>query len=312
MKKIPVIFDCDPGVDDAFAMALLKSYTQFDIKGITAVYGNMALSKTSYNALALANVLNIDCPVCKGADKPIYKRYDRSDSYESPVHGKTGTGDIVFPLGDKKFSDIEACDFIYETAKACDGALILFAIGPLTNVAKALMRYPDLPKYIRAFYIMGGGIHMGNQTPFAEANICKDPMAARICFENLTTYMVGLNATHAAALKKQDFEEMRDNCPDNPAGNMIRAMINFSAMNAFEQGSDSNVIHDALTIALAADASVCTLEHHYVYTQDDPYAENDGETVIDDARGAPNTFVALDTDNRKFKDIMVNMCKFYK
>lgn len=311
MKKIPVIFDCDPGIDDAFAMALLNAMEIFEIKGITAVYGNMPLIKTSYNALSLANTLEIMCPVCIGEKNPIYKKYDRFDDYVSPEHGTTGMGDMTFPIGDREFDSRQACDFIYETAKAC-GNLVIMAVGPLTNIAVALMRYPDLPKYIGGFYIMGGGINMGNQSAYAEANIFKDPTAAKICFEKLETHMVGLNATRAAALTKDDFDEMISVCSENAKSDFVKKILGYSSTNAFEKGRDSNVIHDALTVALAYDSSVCTLEKHHVYVEDYPYAQNDGETVIDDSIGEANTFVAVDTDNRKFKKLMLNMCEHYK
>ncbi|SCJ89567.1 Pyrimidine-specific ribonucleoside hydrolase rihA [Anaerotruncus sp. 2789STDY5834896] len=314
MEKTPVLFDCDPGVDDAFALSLLGSCPQFDLRAITAVFGNMPLAKTAVNALGLARALDLSCPVAKGADRPLFKAYDRGDDYVSPVHGSTGIGDIVLPTGGRAFDEREACDVIYDEAVKAGGKLVVFAIGPLTNIARAVMRYPDLPQLIAGFYIMGGGIGMGNQSKYAEANIFKDPTAARICFEKLHTYMVGLNATHAAALTAEDFDEMLAICGDRPRAQLLRQLLLFSRHNAFDCGSDSNIIHDALTIAWAIDPAVCQGHEWYVYTEDGAYSENDGETVADPEGKlgrAPNTTVAMDTDNRRFKDMMVQMCRYY-
>ena len=312
MNKIPVIFDCDPGVDDTFALGLLASCDLFDIRGITAVFGNMALSKTAYNAKALAFAFGLTCPVCVGAAKPICKAYNRGDEFVSPVHGSTGIGDLLLDCPKDAFNPVEACEFIYSEAVKAQGKLVLIAVGPLTNVALAIKRHPDLPKLIDKFYIMGGGIHMGNQTPFAEANICKDPTAAKICFEELETYMVGLNATHAAELTMADFDEMRQACGDGKGGSVIKSVIDFSCNNAFKNGMDSNIIHDALTVAWIMDQTVCQDDFAHVFVEDRANMENDGETVKDNEKGDKNCHIAMETDKDKFKDIMVGMCKYFE
>jgi len=311
MSKIPVIFDCDPGVDDTFALGLLASCNLFDIKGITAVYGNMPLSKTAYNAKALAHAFGIDCPVAVGADKPLFKLFSRGEDYVSPIHGSTGIGDLLLPCPRDAYYPKDAAELIYEEAVKANGKLTLIAVGPLTNVAIALKRYPGLSNLIDKFYIMGGGINMGNQTPFAEANICKDPSAAAICFEQLETYMVGLNATHEAELTKEDFDEMRSACGDGKGGSVIKSVIDFSVKNAFERGSDSNIIHDALAVAWIMQPSLCEDDFAYVYVEDRLDFVNNGETVKDNSKGAPNCHIAMNTDKDGFKDIMVGMCRYF-
>ena len=311
MNKIPVVFDCDPGVDDTFALGLLASCELFDIKGITAVYGNMALSRTLYNAKALAFAFGINCPVAAGADKPLFKLFSRGEDYESPIHGKTGVGDMELPCPRDAYYPKDAAELIYDEAVKAEGELVLIAVGPLTNVAVALRRHPDLKNLIKKFYIMGGGIKMGNQTPFAEANICKDPTAAKICFEELETYMLGLNATHAAALTKEDFDEMRAACGDGRGGRVIKGVIDFSMENSFKRGEDNNIIHDALAVAWIMQEDICEDDFAYVYVEDRLDRENNGETIKDNSLGAPNCHIGMNTKKDDFKNLMVGMCRYF-
>lgn len=315
MTKTPILIDCDPGVDDAFAIALAASCPSFELRALTAVYGNVALLHTERNARVIADELGLSCRVAAGCAEPFFKYYPRGEHYESAVHGRTGLADFIPDLPPRTpLDEKEACDVIYEEAVRSKGTLLLFAVGPLTNVAKAVMRYPDLPKYIDKFIIMGGGVKMGNQSPFAEANIYKDPSAAKICFEKLNPYVFGLNATHAAALTEADFDEMIAACGGNPKARLVECICRFSKRNAFERGSDSNVIHDALAVAFAMDQSVCGMVSCYSTVEDNALLENDGETLCD-VEGlsgkAVNSQVAMTTDNRKFKELMVAMCRFY-
>ncbi len=314
MKKIPIIIDCDPGVDDAYAIALANSYEGFDIKAITPVAGNVIFEKTSRNALAIADILNIDCRVGLGANKPLVRDYKRE---ASSTHGNSGVGSVVFPEITKKYDEKEAWDVIYEEAVAANGELILFAIGPLTNIAKAVEKYPDLPKIISKFVIMGGGTfgnvksEGGNRK--AEFNIWVDPHAAAIVFEKFEVYMVGLNSTHSAALTSADFDEMVAICEGGDSY-LVKELSKFSQKNAFENGSDSNVIHDALAIATIMNPDVLRYEKHYAYVEDNMEADNMGETVcdLDDTSGKePNCYVGMEANKDLFKDMLIEMCKFY-
>nr|WP_286172726.1 nucleoside hydrolase [Acetanaerobacterium sp. MSJ-12] len=312
VTRIPVLIDCDPGVDDAFALALAQSCPHFDIRAITAVYGNMPLKKTLYNARALNEVLAIGAQVAAGAKEPFFKKYDRGDDYVSPVHGSTGIASILLPEGRQPLDEDEACDVIYREAVRAGGELLLFAVGPLTNVAKALMRYPDLPGLISRFYIMGGGIEMGNQSPYAEANIFKDPTAARICFEKLPTHMVGLNATCDGALSEADLNELIAACGDGPRAALLKELFAYSRHNAFVKGQDSNIIHDAIAVAWAMDDAVCGGEERRVWVRDDA-GDRDGETVADPVGTAPaNAQVAMTTDTARYKALLLQMCRYYR
>ena len=293
MNKTPIIIDCDPGVDDSYAIALANSCPDFEIVAITAVEGNVSAEITRKNALCLADMLGIDCRVGFGAEKPLVRPYKRD---ASGTHGQSGVGTVKFPEPKKQPDEKPAWDVIYEEAVKSEGKLILFAIGPLTNIAIALREHPDLPKYISKFCIMGGGT-FGNVSATgakAEFNIWIDPTAA--------------------ALSAQDFDDMIEICADGDNAYLVRELSKFSKFNSMEKGHDNNIIHDALAIASMINPDVVTYESYYVYVEDDPQAENEGETVIDlkGESGKPaNCHVAMKVNQPLFADMLKDMCRHY-
>ena len=160
--RIPIWLDTDPGVDDAMAMALLFAIPEYDVKGISAVAGNVELSKTFRNARNLTAFFGRkDVPVYPGAEKPLF-RAPRTAYF---VHGENGLGNVDLPESDAPVEQMPAWDALYEAAKAAKGELVLVAIGPLTNVALALSKHGSLPKLLKRIVIMGGSATYGNATP---------------------------------------------------------------------------------------------------------------------------------------------------
>ncbi len=313
MNRIPIVIDCDPGVDDSYAISLAASNPQFDIKAITPVEGNVAAAITRKNALCLREMLGIDCRIGFGAELPLVKEYMQD---ASGTHGKSGVGTVTFPEPTLAPDEKPAWDVIYEEAVKAEGKLILFAVGPLTNIALTLRKYPDLPKLIDKFVIMGGGTfgNVKKTAAKAEFNIWIDPTAAKEVFEKMEVYMVGLNATHAAALKSEDFDQMIALCGDNPKAYLPKELSKYSQHNSFVKGEDNNVIHDALAIASVMRPEVIGWEDYYVWVEDGADKENIGETVIDykGECGKPaNCHVAMKVDQPLFAQIMKDMCKYY-
>ncbi len=315
MRKIPIIIDCDPGVDDSYAIALANSHLEFEIVALTAVEGNVPAVLTRHNCLCLKEKFDMDnTQVAYGATVPLVRPYFRE---ESITHGEGGVGGIQFPEPTKGPVEKMAWDVIYEEAVKYNGELVLFAIGPLTNIATALRKYPDLPKYLKKFVIMGGGT-FGNVTATgakAEFNIWVDPLAGKEVFEKLEVYMVGLNATHAAAVDEIDFIEMKEITAksDTKQAKFLNELTEFSRANSFDRGEDNRVIHDAVAVAGEIDTSVLKYEKYYVYVEDREI-ENVGETVIDfegTSGKEPNCWVAMDVDQPKFVQIMKDMCRHY-
>ena len=313
MRKIPIIIDCDPGVDDSYAIALANSHPEFELVALTAVEGNVPAALTRHNCLCLTETFEMEnTKVGFGAELPLVKPYFREASV---THGEGGVGGIQFPEPAKQPEEKAAWDVIYDEAVKANGELILFAVGPLTNIATALRKYPDLPKYLKKFVIMGGGT-FGNVTEYAEFNIWVDPLAAKEVFEKLEVYMVGLNATHAAAVESKDFDEMMAVTENstNKGAQFLNKLSRFSQQNSFERGQDNNVIHDALAVAGEINPDVIKYVKYYVYVEDGADAANNGETVIDyngESGKEPNCWVAMEVNQPLFAEMMVNVCKHY-
>ena len=162
-KKIPVIIDTDPGVDDALAIMIAAASEKIDLLGITPVDGNVSAVFTHKNALNLVSFLGIDADVAEGSYDQLVYRFGRYAS----AHGAEGMGGVELPLSDRKFHELRAWDYIYEKAKEHNGELVIIAIGPLTNIARTLIMHPDIKTMIKKIVMMGGSTTRGNVTPYA-------------------------------------------------------------------------------------------------------------------------------------------------
>ncbi len=206
MNKYPVWLDCDVGVDDAIAIMALHALEETDLLAISTVSGNVPLSSTFSNAHRMNGLMKTNYPVYKGADRPLIVQ----PQYAYTFHGKNGLGDVELPLPeDAKMLDTPAWDALYACAKQHPGELRLIAIGPLTNVAIALTKYPELKTLLHTILIMGGAAVGGNVTPAAEFNIYADPDAAQIVFKSgVPIVMCGLDVTMQAMLRPEDWDEL--------------------------------------------------------------------------------------------------------
>jgi inosine-uridine nucleoside N-ribohydrolase len=189
MALQPLLVDCDPGHDDVVAILTAAHYG--NLVGITTVAGNVGLEHTTYNALVTRELAAIDVPVHAGAACPL----GGAARDAAHVHGATGLAGVEVPTPTRAVDGDDAAGFIIETARATSG-LWLVAIGPLTNVAVALQRAPELADSLAGISIMGGGT-FGNATAAAEFNIWADPEAADVVFgAGARIRMCGLDVTH--------------------------------------------------------------------------------------------------------------------
>ena len=202
-----IIIDCDPGIDDALALAFAAGHPELDLRGITTVAGNVGLDKTTANALRVRDFVGMpDVPVVAGCPGPLL----RPPLHARDVHGDSGLGAASIPAASSGPADGHAVDFLASATAAEPGQITLIAIGPLTNVALALRRYPELVSQVRNFVIMGGSAARGNVTPAAEFNIAADPEAAAIVFgAGWTVTMVGLDVTLQARATAAVRDRMR-------------------------------------------------------------------------------------------------------
>jgi purine nucleosidase len=188
-----IILDCDPGIDDALAIAFAHGHPGIDLVGITTVAGNVGLAKTTANALTVCEFIGTaGMPVTPGCAGPLLR--PALDARQ--VHGDSGLGGAVLPPAAASPADGHAIDYIIETVRAAPGEITLVATGPLTNIALAVQREPRLADWVREFVIMGGSAGRGNVTPAAEYNIWADPEAAAGVFRaGWTVTMLGLDVT---------------------------------------------------------------------------------------------------------------------
>jgi purine nucleosidase len=202
-----IILDCDPGIDDALAIAFAAGCPDLDLLGLTSVAGNVGLDLTTSNAQRVSEFVGIgDTPVTPGAAAPLL----RPPIDARLVHGDSGLGGARLPDPRSRPAGGHAVDYLIDTIKAAPGEITLVATGPLTNVALAVHREPRLVSLVRDFVIMGGSAGRGNVTPAAEFNIAADPEAAAIVFRaGWTVTMVGLDVTLQARATDAVQDRMR-------------------------------------------------------------------------------------------------------
>jgi purine nucleosidase len=242
-----IILDCDPGIDDAMAIAFAVGSADIELVGLTTVAGNVGLDKTTANALRLLDFFGADVPVTAGADTPL----SRPAITAEEVHGRDGLRGLQLPPSVAQARPGQAADYIIETVLAAPGEVTLVAVGPLTNIALALRREPALVGSVRDFVIMGGSATRGNVTPAAEFNIAADPEAAAEVFAaGWTVTMVGLDVT-LQALATADVRERLSGLGRLADELLLPGLRRFD--DDLEQaGSRDAAVHDVCAVAHVA------------------------------------------------------------
>ena len=206
-----VIFDTDPGIDDAMALLLLHGTPNIELVGITTAAGNGVIDTTTRNALYLAERFRIDIPVSKGQGASLD---GVTSSPPVTIHGRNALGDIPLSAVHKKLDPRPAHDLIIDLVRANPHEITLVATGHMTNLALALRKAPDIASLVKDVVLMGGafGHHdaRGNVTPAAEANFHGDPRAAdEICAAPWPVTIVGLDVTTQTLMTDAYFENLR-------------------------------------------------------------------------------------------------------
>ena len=301
-KRIPLWLDTDPGVDDAMAMALMFAIPEYDVKGVSAVAGNVELDKTFQNARDLAAFFGRkDVPVYPGARRPLF-REPRTATF---VHGENGLGNVALPPSDAPVETMPAWDALYEAAKAAQGELVLVAIGPLTNVALALSKHGSLGKLLKRIVIMGGSATYGNATPAAEANIFCDPEAASTVFQcGVPIVMCGLDMTLKTVMSPAQLDDMGRL---NPAAKFLRDAAQHGLAYAQAHGIDGMALHDPTAVLYPLYPDLFTVEEAGVAVETKgtiTYGKTVTDLYSDKQFPFRNALVALDVDlNRLFETV---------
>ncbi|MBT2131276.1 nucleoside hydrolase [Aliiroseovarius lamellibrachiae] len=244
-----IIIDTDPGQDDAVAILLaLSSPEALEVLGITAVAGNVPLALTLKNARIICELAGKpDTKVFSGCDCPMARSLVTAEY----VHGKTGLDGPVLPDPVMPVQDQHAVDFIIETLRTePSGTVTLCPLGPLTNIATAFDRAPDIAERVQEIVLMGGAyFEVGNVTPTAEFNIYVDPQAADIVFKSGAPIAVmPLDVTHKALVTKPRNDAFR--ALPGPVGHAVAEMTDFfERFDREKYGSEGAPLHDPTVIA---------------------------------------------------------------
>lgn len=274
------IIDTDPGVDDAMAIFFAASCPEIELVGLTSVYGNIPVEMGTRNALHLVEMLGRPIPVAQGLSRPL-----RGRSWEPVhwIHGEQGFGALPAPAPKSHALDSPAVDFLIDQAKRHKGELVVFPIGPLTNIAAAIERDPDFAKNVAKIVIMGGVVQArGNVTGFAEANIYNDPDAAQIVLNSgAETVLVGLDVTDRTSLTKEDFAALAKRAPK--FGGFLAAISDFYIDVYLGRGAKGCSLHDPATIIAALRPDLFRMEEGDVEVV--LAGEKLGQTVLKPRKG---------------------------
>ncbi len=243
-----IIIDTDPGQDDAVAILLALASPELDVIGITAVAGNVPLHYTEKNSRKVCELAGRpDMKVYAGAVRPLVRPLVTAEH----VHGKTGLDGPDLAEPKMPLQAQHGVDFIVETILGNpDGAITLCPLGPLTNIALALIRAPEIAPKVREIVLMGGGFFEGgNITPAAEFNIYVDPHAAEIVFKSgIPIIMMPLDVTHKALTSSIRVERFR--AMKTPVGDATAELLDFfERFDEQKYGTDGGPLHDPCVIA---------------------------------------------------------------
>lgn len=248
MTPRSIIIDADPGNDDAVALLLALASPELATLGITTVAGNVPLTLTTRNARAIVELAGRpDVAVFAGADKPLV----RAPISAEHVHGQSGLGGVVLPEPAQAEPDERAVDFIIRTLNDQPaGSVTLCALGPLTNIALALMQAPKIAARLREIVLMGGACFAGgNVTPCAEFNIYADPHAAQVVFRSgAPIVMLPLDVTHQVVSTPARIAAIER--LGNRAGRTVAQLLSFAAQHGPENyDGDGAPLHDPCVVA---------------------------------------------------------------
>jgi purine nucleosidase len=305
--KSKVILDVDTGVDDALGILLAIRSGKMDVLGITTVNGNVSLDQATENTCKILQLLgmNQEIPVIKGANKPLM----RASHFEHRVHGKDGLGGALSGMPvHMKTAKGHASDFIVDQVRQHAGEVTLIMTAPLTNLALAVMKHPDLIHQVKEVIVMGGVVQgFGNVTPTAEYNMYVDPEAAKLVFQAgfpaLT--LVGLDVTRKALLTEDHIRELGD----SPLSQYIKESTADYMQRYYERnGVRACALHDPLAVGVALNKQLVTTRHYYVDVETKSEL-CDGQTVCDFQNRlskAANVHVCTDVSGDEFLQLFIH------
>ncbi len=253
-----IILDTDPGIDDAMAFFQAIGDPKIDLVGITTIFGNVTVDIATRNAFRLCNMVGQEIPVARGAEQPVeWQNFEPS----SHVHGDEGFGNIPPISVTGTVQDMPADAYLVDICAKNPGEITICAIGPLTNLALALRRDPNIARTVKRVVVMAGAFRVaGNISKFAEANTHNDPHAAAEVFAaEWEVIMVGLDVTDKILCTEADFAEIAEIAPKT--GGFIQDMSHFylEFYRSVEK-LDGSSLHDPAAVIACAYPEWFTME----------------------------------------------------
>jgi len=268
-----LVLDVDTGVDDALALTLAVRHPDIELEAVITVAGNVGLELTTRNTLRVLDWLGAtDVPVAAGAAGPIEGPAREADHW----HGVDGLGGATLPESVRTAVG-DGVGYLIERLLAEPGELTVVCVGPLTNLALAVQRQPDVVQAVREVVLMGGAARPpGNVTPVAEFNIYADPRAAEIVFgQPWRLTMVGLDVTNRVQLTRRDRDALAG--VDTAESRLVREV---TRLHFDERGLEAIALHDPLAVAVAFDPTLVTVVETEVLVETQG-EHTSGQTVVD-------------------------------
>jgi purine nucleosidase len=300
-----LLIDTDTASDDAVALVMALRTPGVSVEAITVVAGNVPLEQGLQNALYTVELCGGHAPVYAGMAKPLVRPLQTAQD----VHGQDGMGDIGLQVRGRSPARGDAADVLLRATEAAPGALTLVTLGPLTNVAMAILRDPTFPARVARCVTMGGtGALPGNVTPLAEYNIWVDPEAAQIVFESgIPLTMVGWDVSRRYATIGPD-EMRRMEAVDTPVARFCvaiqRRLLQYCLTQTKLEGFD---LPDPMAMAVALDAAVASRVDRRFVAVETGGLWGRGQTVLDELEitgHAPNADVVREADRSRFLDLL--------
>lgn len=303
MKAVPVLFDCDPGHDDAVALVMAHRSPAIDLLGVTIVCGNATLDRTTVNALRILEFIGATkVRVAAGCVSPLAR-----ELVLGTADGPSGLeGSPYLPEPTTKLDTRHAVDFLADHLRAAAEPVTIVATGPLTNIAFLLLKYPALKPKIARVVVMGGAMYRRTEyiTP-TEFNISCDPEAARIVLDSgLDVTMVGLDVTMHVIVEEPQFAELRKIA--TPLGRVVLDWLKFYEKLHRGQMGVGGALHDPLALAVVIDPTLITTRDAHVAV-DLTGQFTLGATVADywnERQLGPNVHVASTVAADRFFDML--------
>ncbi len=320
-KKI--IFDTDPGSDDAMALMLALNSPELDVRAITVVPGNVTAEMGLENALRMVSLANrCDIPVAGGARHPLFQKLITAEFW----HGKNGIANMEIPPSKCKVDSRFGPDLIIELVHASPHEITLVPVGPLTNIALAALKDPSIVPLVKEVVLMGGSISGGNVNAAAEANIYNDPEAAQIVFQaGWPLTMVGLDVGDKTLLSRKYLGELGQT--HGPVNDFIHGVAKYLVDLSATFGSSGTPMYDPLAVGVAIDPTLVKAPEMHVdvetrgeFTRGETVANRRGMVERNVLHGdhyaiegidkvAPNARVCVDVEADRFLQLFVSRIK---